>query len=417
MKHVMVMSVPAWMAVLVLTAATSAQPSTDDIRAVVAQVLTDAETRTSLLNTPGIAGYDDGFFLADTNDQFNLTANGVIGFRYTATLRGDDDDEERNDFEGGFSFPTVELELSGHVFDPRFVFSVEAEFEGDEGGVLALQDVYFGYEWDNGWALYAGQTQLPVLWEDEVDGENALAADTSVTNNIFSTGDAMGIWLTYTAERYRGWFAFSDGADSANLNFDEKPADYAFTNRSEFLFAGEWDDFEFMSSFPGHGFTAKLGLAAHWQDGPNDSAEDMSMLPYTIDLQLKGDGWNLYAAYVGRFVDIDASGEDFHDMGIILQGGVFIPDTDVELFARYDIVIADNDRANDDAFNTITAGVNWFLHGNAARFTFDAQYFINDTAGNELVDAYANDDGSEIGLLPSGEDGQVSLRAQFHVLF
>jgi hypothetical protein len=104
-------------------------------------------------------------------------------------------------------------------------------------------------------------------------------------------------------------------------------------------------------------------------------------------------------------------------MGIVLQGGVFIPETDVELFARYDVVIADDDRANNDAFNTVTAGINWFLHGHAARFTFDVQYFINDTAGNELVDAYANDDGSEIGLLPSGDDGQISLRAQFQFLF
>ncbi len=80
-------------------------------------------------------------------------------------------------------------------------------------------------------------------------------------------------------------------------------------------------------------------------------------------------------------------------------------------------MLPDGDRAGDDSFSTITAGLNWFWHGSAVRFSVDAQLFLNDTTGNDLVNDYAINDGSEIGLLPSGDAGQIALRMQMSVAF
>ena len=81
-------------------------------------------------------------------------------------------------------------------------------------------------------------------------------------------------------------------------------------------------------------------------------------------------------------------------------------------------LIPDGDRAGDDAFSTLTAGANYYLHGHAARFTADIQWFLDDTAGNDLVSGVAATGvGRGVGLLPSAEADQVALRLQFQLLF
>ncbi len=327
------MPVLAYSAIALAATTALGQSSEAITRSTIAEMLADAQSRSSLLAAPGTSGYDEGFFIASPGGDTRLDVNGHIEFRYTANLRDDNNAPADDRFEGGFTLPTAALDFSGHLLDAGLVFNISAEFE--DGGAFVMQEAYAGNEWENGWGLYWGQAQLPVLWEDVIDGESALAVDVSVVNGIFNPGDAQGVWLHYAADAYRVWLAFSDGADSANTEFNDAPADYAFTTRNEFLLAGAWDDFEYMSSMPGSEFGAKLGLAAHWQDGPNrPGIDETSVLPYTADLLLKGDGWNFYAAYIGRYTDESATGDDFHDIGLVVQGGVLLPETDLELFAR-----------------------------------------------------------------------------------
>ena len=73
-----------------------AQDNSDQIRATVAEMLADAETRTSLLSA-GDAGHDGGFFLA--GDGFKLSIGGNVQFRYMANFR--DDRAGQDDFESG----------------------------------------------------------------------------------------------------------------------------------------------------------------------------------------------------------------------------------------------------------------------------------------------------------------------------
>ncbi len=381
-------------------------------------MLADAATRSSLAAASGGAGHDEGFFLEDAEGRFRLDFSGLIEFRFTGTLVDDDGGTDEDASVSGFELPTVEFELAGHVLDLRLLYAVEAEFDGDEDGTLMLAELLVGYELDEGLTVAVGQVQLPVVWEDVLDGEDALAVDTSVVANLFAPGDAQAVWVEATGERARGWLGFGFGAESENLPFDEAPAEHAFTGRAELLLAGDWDGLESMSSPPGSELAAKLGVAGHWQENRDRSAgADPAPLPYTVDLQVAGDGWNAHAAYVGRFLDAPAGDEDFHDIGLVVQGGVFLPGTDVELFARYDVVIPDGDRELDDTFGTITAGASWYVPRRAARLSVDVQWFLDDPAGNELVRDFAADDGPGLGLLPSDEPGRLTLRGQLQLPF
>ncbi|MEM1424565.1 MAG: hypothetical protein AAGH64_11260, partial [Planctomycetota bacterium] len=178
--------------------------------------------------------------------------------------------------------------------------------------------------------------------------------------------------------------------------------------------------FNTMSSAPGSDFGAKFAIAGHYQNGPFGSLNnETEFFAYTTDLMLQGDGWNAFAAFAGRHIETAILGPDeLNDFGVVVQGGFFIPETDWELFARYDGIFADEDWGADDDFNTLTVGTNWYISGQNARFTLDVQYFFDATVDSGPVSfAQAVGLGQDVSLIPTVDDGAVALRAQFQLMF
>lgn len=446
-----------------LTAVMSASGATptnnDEVRAIVSEMLADAEQRSSLLAGGG-GGHDGGqFYLADANGNFRLNVGGQIQFRYLVNFRDDADvagdsgpnalpNRGNDDFESGFQTANTRIWFTGNIVDPNLYYAIVANFDRD-GGDFNLEEAYAGYKWDNGFSLQWGQFVLPFLREKLVAQYYQLAADRSLTDITFDQGYSQGIQLGYASEEFRAMLAFSDGFRSEDSEFGSVngafgnfgftgqggESDWAATARVEIKFAGAWDQFKDFTSMPGSQFGAMLGVAGHiegsandvaFTDGAGDPAEgETTFGGWTIDLSLEGDGWNLYLAGNGAYTNNssdsanpgDPSDESFTDYGLVAQGGFFFPDTDWELFARYDGIFSDDDRtagAGDDSetFSTVTVGTNYYWSGHAAKFTFDVQYFIDN-----LNDGFFTATNREIGYLGSGEDGEVTLRFQFQLLF
>jgi len=397
---------------------------TDAIRAMVAEMLADAESRTSLLQGGGSAGHDGGFFLASPDGNFNLKVSGQVQFRYIANFNNEsegadpiDPADDIDDFDHGFSMNRAALRFEGHVFDPSLIYGVQANFEPN-GGALTLEDAYFGKVFEGGLILLAGQYREPILWEDVLQEKHSLAVDQSVMNAVFRQDRSQGVWLHKQEDAWRFWAGVNSGIRSENTTFVNQPADFGATTRWEWKFDGDWSQFDQFSSDRGSQFGSKLGGGVHYELGKHTAAGDTDnqVFAYTADYMLAGDGWSAYFAGVGLYTDLDTGGS-FHDAGLLAQGSLFLNE-DWEGFLRYDIVIPDGDRANDSEFNTITIGANRYLHGQAAKFTVDVQWFLDDTMGNDLVSGVAGSDlGDQIGLLPSDDDGQIAIRAQFQLLF
>jgi hypothetical protein len=429
--------------------------NTDEVRAIVSEMLADAENRSSLLAAGG-GGHDGGtFYLADANGNFRLNVGGQIQFRYLLNFRDDNGDgtnalpnRENDDFESGFQTANTRVWFTGNIVDPNLYYNITGNFARD-GGDFNLEEAYAGYKWDNGFSLQWGQFVLPFLREKLVNQWYQLAADRSLTDITFDQGYSQGIQLGYAAEEFRAMLAFSDGFRSANSEFGSVnngttgnfgftgqggESDWAITARAEFKFAGAWDQFKDFTSMPESQFAAMLGIAGHVEgsandigvdtdgDGAFDAEAETRFGGVTVDLSLEGDGWNVFIAGNAAFTDNSATAgaglnDSTTDYGLVAQGGFFFPDTDWELFARYDGIFADEDRnaANtdsNDSFSTVTVGTNYYWSGHAAKFTFDVQYFIDNAADG--LNTVTN---REIGYLGSGEDGEVTLRFQFQLLF
>jgi hypothetical protein len=429
MKKTMTLSCIAGAALgLCAPAALGSTMSNDEVRAIVAEMMSDAETRSSLLQGGG-AGYDGQFFLA--GDGFRLNVGGMIQFRYTMTFT--DSDGFDDGFESGFENRRTKLAFSGTLYDDWF-FRVVGGFDRSGDG-FNLEDAYIGYTFEQGFKAMAGQFKAPVLREEMVRSSKQLAAERSATNEFFTHNWVQGIAAVFGGgeDDWKLYASINDGANSQNSPFEgSNEADFAATARFEYKFAGEWSQFDDFTSRRGDDFAGMIGAAGHFQTGSfnngfigntNNPADiDINLFLYTVDVSLEGDAWNLYAAFIGRYLELKTLGagkQDLNDFGLVIQGGYRFTD-DFEVFARYDGIFADSDwGTSDDTFNFITFGINQYYHGHAAKATVDVVIALD-----ELTDLYAIQNasgtgfvGPGLGLVNSTNDTQVAVRFQFQLLF
>ena len=408
----------------------------DEVRAIVSEMLADADNRSSLLQS-GSAGHDGShFFLAGSG--FKLTVGGQIQFRYIANF-GDDGGIRGDDFESGFQDRRTRLEFGGEAWGDWGYF-VQGDF--GTGGGFTLLDAWVSRSLDNGWGIRWGQFKLPFLREELVSSKRQLAADRSFTNSVFTLGRAQGVELQWEGDDWRFAAAFSDGGGSANTDFTANKAifatfdpitsdltsfslsggesEWALTGRAEWKWAGNWSDLDDFTANANEEYSGMLGAAVHFEGGEAGTFDalgaplvvDYTLFSWTVDASVEGNGWNAFAAYVGTALDTDDFADDVQDNGFVIQGGLLIPDSDWEVFARWDGVLPDGDRGGDDAFNTLTVGTNYYLQGHAAKFTLDLQWFFDEGDQNDLVSTNTG-----VGYIFDDQDSQLALRGQFQLLF
>jgi len=436
----------------VFAADPQAWSNSDEVRALVSEMIADAESRSSLLQSGATAGHDGKFFLASSDGNYRLNIGGQIQFRYIASFRDDADgnddgdagfapDDFKDGFEGGFQTRRTRLHFSGNAVDPNLFYFVQGEFDRD-GGDFNLLDAYVGYDFDNGWSVRWGQFKLPFLREELILSSKQLAVERSLTNEVFNQDRSQGIEASYKDDSFRFAFAFSDGFASQDTDFTSSAAfssgfqpaagneaDWAFTARGAVLIAGDWDVFKDFTSAPGADYSMMLGFAGHIEGGEEYTTPATGFVDgayfyasYTVDFSMEGDGWNAFIAFVGSHSEFDDVPDglgglddvDFDDFGVVAQFGMFIPDTDWEPFLRYDAIFADDERpgldSNNDTFSTITFGANYYHHGHASKFTADIVWFIDEANASTLPN-------TGVGFLTDDDSGEFAVRLQWQLLF
>ncbi|MGE3110057.1 MAG: porin [Phycisphaerales bacterium] len=393
--------------------------SNDETRAVVAEMLSDSQNRTSLLAD---AGHDaKGFMIS--GEGFTLRVGGQIQFRYVANFR--DEDSTSNEFEPGFQTRRTKLWFGGNIVNEKWKYFVQGAFDRDEGGSFGLEQAWVSYDFGSGFYSKWGQYKLAFLREENISSSKQLAAERSIANEFFNQDYSQGIALGYKADAWRFEASFSDGLGSRNTDFTSSAeADWALTGRAEFKIDGDWDQFDDFTAPRGGKFGALIGAAVHYQDSANTSAPtdvDMQYLGYTVDVSLEGDGWNAYGAFMGRNLDTrgpvgagDADATD--DFGFVIQGGLRVAEN-TEIFARWDAVFLDEDTvvSGEDNFHFLTVGLNQYYAGHAAKATLDFVYSFSETSPN--FGGGFGGLGTGTGVLGDTEEGEVVVRAQFQLLF
>ena len=224
-----------------------------EIKALVKDMLTDADSRASLLDG-GLfaltAGYDgNAFYLESADGNFLMNIGGLLQYRYIGTFRGDESGRPSvspdDNSEAGFEFRRVELGFTGHIGDPRIGYVLVLATEDGAAGVeqIIAQDVLLTYKATENLTLAGGRYFAPLLREELMGGGGSLAVALSYMNNQLSIGRGEGISAIYEGDSFRAHAFFSDGAGSGGGGGVNSPhgdaAEWALTARGDVKLAGE----------------------------------------------------------------------------------------------------------------------------------------------------------------------------------
>jgi hypothetical protein len=295
------------------------QERSNEIRAVVQDVLNDADTRASLQTSAATSGYKDGFFIASPDGNFKLVINGENQVRWSYnwlsdramansvnTLNFPPQPQPNFNQSGiakaayGFELRRVKLGFSGHVIDPGWQYSLTLAYQqyfgsnldpvgaangsnstsgslADGGGVtggdnfgsgFSLENAYLARDLGAGFSVKFGQFKSPFLREWLVSSRSQLAIERSITTTLFSTGWTQGIELDWSNDSLRAMISYNDGANNANIGSISGTNVFAVTGDNlgvgfaqwAFTGRGEWKPFGSWQQF--NDFSSMRGEAS-----------------------------------------------------------------------------------------------------------------------------------------------------------
>ena len=388
----------------------------EEIRGLVHDVLADADTRASLLQSGMTAGYDRGFRIGSSDGNFMLRLNGQLQTRWNYSYQsggaGPDGDRHRS----GFETTRAKLWFSGHIVNPDWQYVLETGLN-DGTGEWSVLDAYIKHNLCNGWSLKAGQFMAPLLREELMDSRYQLAVERSIFNQLLTGGRTTGIALGYEADQFRFVGSYNDGANQAGTRWSQGPGpqatdgstEYSFTARGELLLSGNWDQFKEFRSAPGEEQGVMIGAAIHVQEDEYGTAfnNEATFVVVTGDVSAKFGGFNLFGAVAYANLDPkEGASNDF--WGFVAQGGFHFTDQ-WEGFLRYEW--ADLDNIKD--LSILTWGVNYYFADHNAKFTADMGYSFNELEilGTNLAD------GNIAGYRADTDSGQFVVRTQLQLAF
>ena len=438
----------------------------EQVRGVVRDVLSDSAERASFRTDGAVAGYDRNFFIASADGRYRLNIEGQIQSRYAINhlpasgLTGASSVGRSQD-EYGFELRRVRLNFFGNAIDQSWTYRVQIAFERD-GGVtgrpLTLEDAFIQKSFGGGWFARMGQWKNFFNYEEITSSRTQQFIERSMVNQYFTTQFIQGALVGWEGEQLRTYFSYNDGGGNRNiaaLQASGNPTDWAFTGRLDWKLLGDWGQFKDMQGWRGSPFAVMTGAGFNVQRAGGEAPAGRStvgngaipglgslaavrtrlnLASWTADVNLRGDGWSAWAAFLGNYVygggeDAAARGvEDVVSLGGLVQAGFFVTDS-VELFARWEgiWVSSDNDGFVGGAFvpnalvqqriNAVTLGTCWYFSKNSAKFAVDggwAMSSVNFTQG--LYGESIN--GADWRSSQTGEGpGQVVVRAQLQLLF
>ena len=188
----------------------------NEIRGLVQDVLADADTRASLLQSGAMAGYDKGFFISSADGNYMLRVFGQLQIRYVYNWRDDGADDSNR---GGFEVRRAKVGFKGTVFDPSWSYELLLGAQ-TSGNVVVDDNAWIQKDFGNGFKVKLGQMKAPFTREEILSSTRLFAVERSLVNTFFTSGTVQGVNGIYEADRWRVAAMYNDGPKTNNTSFD-----------------------------------------------------------------------------------------------------------------------------------------------------------------------------------------------------
>jgi hypothetical protein len=399
----------------------------EQVKTLIRDVLSDADTRASLLQEGMTAGIDEKgkIFLKSADGSFNMNIGGQLQFRWIANFQNDDSASDGED--SGFQVRRTKLSFSGDATlgDRKWDYEVVLAADRTDGAV-EVEDIAIGTELFDGVDVKFGKYKLPFLREELLSSKRQLAVERALVTEYFTLDRSEQLeFIVSPMDEIKWNISINDGADEEMSTVGSDPVEFALTSRIDAKIAGDWKQASDFVAWPEEEFALFIGGAIHWQtgdgsNGDNSSESSADYLGWTVDALMEVGGFALNGAIMGGQISSDEGDVDVADrdpMGYLVQGGYSIT-KQIQPFARWEL-IDDDDAATDD-LQAVTVGVNYFWAKEKAKFTADVVWiYEGDTpTGNPFGNGSTSDGLGFAGdFATARDDSMFILRTQFQLLF
>ena len=369
-----------------------------------------------------IAGFDkgnfNGFFIQSPDGEFRFNIGAYTQFRYNLVWRETPPAGEPK-FQSGFVVPRTRFWLEGH-----FTKAVEYQLRLniDDTGALSLLVAYAGYNFKNYdqrsrtnrgvWNLRVGRQFLAMSREDWMYPQDLLTTEFSAVDQAFAVGTTDGLQAFFGKDRYRVWFAVSNGVAGGKEDFpNNATSQILFSGRGEVQLLGDdWTVFNDLVGRRGPSLGVLLGAGAGYAyTGPNAPvATPNHSGQLTIDVTVGGNGFQAMAVGVWNWAAVGVAQSTW---GFLAQGGYFILEP-WQVYLQYSLVHP-GQVAGVIPFNALTIGTSLFPFNWTNRYKLSLEGGLLFNAINQtLIGANPQN-----GWLSADAGSQYYLRAQLQFGF
>jgi len=341
----------------------------EQIRGLVQDVLSDADTRASLQGDGATSGYNNGFFVQSADGKWSMTINGVFQERFTYL------DAATGDW--GFENTRTLLNFSGDIagsayYNMRLGWS-PYDMNGDSATGSAqsadLQWAYGGFDLNDTTSLQLGRQKYDVMRSWIVNVEDQMMIERSYSTSDWNCNSTTnGVKLVFDQDNFHGNLMLSNQASAgAGDNYSGNDEGWGLSGRGEFLLEGDWSQFDAIGSAGGEAAGSMLGVGFAYM---NEFAADFDSWTLTGDYSYDADGWSLMvAATTGEQTDGNSQ------WGVDVQFGYWMNDTD-QLYVGWDYLDWDTTAEEQD---TLSVGINHHMSANT-KLSLGVGYGVNDPA-------------------------------------
>jgi hypothetical protein len=354
-------------------------------------------------------------------DAFSLKVSNFLQQRFTVS-------DNRDDFGAGaatprdsatFSVVRFETGFNGNVWDKKWVYSTNIRWINlNAASGAGVENAYVGYESSDSFKWYMGRAKVDFASQETTSSKNQQFADRSAANAAFTMGHGTGSWFkgsqkvgdnnrfNYSVGLYNGGPVgvdqndeFSNGGGNNNVEFGMMAnlrASYVGNAGDNMdVTKGESD---LRKDDASKDLTYMVGAAVnlmqlHRTESPVARAGEVWNA--TLDARVFYRGVSINAALFHRAVNFDVDKTSglpggYTDRGAYLALGYnmnMASGDQVEVAARVSMINHDDDINGAAAGSAAAAGVgnandsseyglalNYRLHGDALKFTFDVNY-------------------------------------------
>lgn len=402
----------------------------DEVRALVKEVMADADHRATLADG-ATAGIDDTgkVFLKSEDGKYLMNIGGKVQFRYLWN--------DQAPGHEGFDMRRVNLEFTGYVGDPRVSYAVQLEtrLPDTAGNAIGVAQAYGEYQATDEVTIRAGKFYLPYSREQLISSSNQVAVERSAANQYFTLNRAEGLqvqWTDNNALRLRG--AVSDGGNSETTPAYTDGTNFAGVGRADFLVAGTdgvgFNDFNDNFAWSeGNKQGLLLGAAGYYQE-PSTTAGTVvnNNIGATADATFKIANLSFYGAGFYATDNVGSHKYETNTWGAEGQVDVAL-NKQIDVYAQYSFIndgtSAGGSGSGVNTLQEVVLGANYKLNSHV-KLTGDVVWVFNGgltqtvyspVPGVASGPAAALGAGAGLGTPANPNNDQVAVRLQAQVSF